>query len=171
MTNGYDGYSQMSNNFGLNQQNFGQNNFRSTPPYNQGYNNQEQLSEIKILKGRPVSSIEEARALSVDLDGSITYFPDRTNKRIYAKYFNPDGSASFEVYVRDDSAENKTKYVTQQELSEAMMNMRNMLMSYAAGGMTTIAGNSNINNGAQSSKLDPSANQSNDINSRQSFNI
>jgi hypothetical protein len=70
------------------------------------------MPEIRVLRGRPVSSIEEARALSVELDGSITYFPDRANKRIYAKYFKPDGSASFEVYVRDDSAETKTKYVT-----------------------------------------------------------
>jgi hypothetical protein len=37
------------------------------------------------LKGKPVTSIEEARAQSFDLDGSITYFPDITNKRIYTK--------------------------------------------------------------------------------------
>jgi hypothetical protein len=37
------------------------------------------------LKGRPVSSIEEARATTVDFDGTIFYFPDLANKRIYTK--------------------------------------------------------------------------------------
>ncbi len=37
------------------------------------------------LKGRPVSSIEEARAQSIDFDGSVFYFPDIANKRIYTK--------------------------------------------------------------------------------------
>jgi hypothetical protein len=38
-----------------------------------------------FLKGRLVSSIEEARATSIDFDGSIFYFPDLANKRIYTK--------------------------------------------------------------------------------------
>ena len=31
------------------------------------------------LKGRPVASIEEVKAAPIELDGSITYFPDLTN--------------------------------------------------------------------------------------------
>ena len=50
------------------------------------------------LKGRPVSSIEEARALSIDFDGSVFYFPDIANKRIYTKQINIDGTASLNVY-------------------------------------------------------------------------
>ena len=34
------------------------------------------------LKGRPVSSIEEARVSAIDFDGSVFYFPDLANKRI-----------------------------------------------------------------------------------------
>lgn len=37
------------------------------------------------LKGRMVSSLEEARATSIDFDGSVFYFPDLANKKIYTK--------------------------------------------------------------------------------------
>lgn len=50
------------------------------------------------LKGRPVSSLEEARALSIDFDGSVFYFPDIANKRIYTKQINIDGTASLNMY-------------------------------------------------------------------------
>jgi hypothetical protein len=45
-----------------------------------------------------VSSIEEARASSIDFDGSIFYFPDLANKRIYTKQINLDGTSSLKVY-------------------------------------------------------------------------
>ena len=54
--------------------------------------------EQPSIKGRPVSSIEEARAISIDFDGSIFYFPDLANKRIYTKQINMDGTASLKVY-------------------------------------------------------------------------
>ena len=38
-----------------------------------------------ILKGRPVASLEEARAMSIDFDGSVFFFPDLANKKIYTK--------------------------------------------------------------------------------------
>jgi len=47
-----------------------------------------------ILKGKPVSSIEEARATSIDFDGSIFFFPDLANKKIYTKQINIDGTAT-----------------------------------------------------------------------------
>lgn len=50
------------------------------------------------LKGRPVSSLDEVRATSIDFDGSIFYFPDLTNSRIYTKQINMDGTASLKVY-------------------------------------------------------------------------
>lgn len=50
------------------------------------------------LKGRLVSSLEEARASSIDFDGSVFYFPDLANKRIYTKQINIDGTASLYVY-------------------------------------------------------------------------
>ena len=50
------------------------------------------------MKGRPVSSLEEVRAASIDFDGSIFYFPDLANKRIYTKQINMDGTAALNMY-------------------------------------------------------------------------
>lgn len=51
-----------------------------------------------VLKGRPVSSLEEARVAPIDFDGSIFYFPDVANRKIYTKQINMDGTASLNVY-------------------------------------------------------------------------
>ena len=52
------------------------------------------------LKGRPVSSLEEARASIIDMDGSIFYFPDVTKQHIYTKQINLDGTSSLNVYKK-----------------------------------------------------------------------
>lgn len=129
--------------------NFNDNNLYSQPNYgfgrtpsygnygqNQGqqYNTQSGFNNVEpTLKGRPVTSIEEARALSIDLDGSISYFPDVTNKKIYTKQFNPDGSASFRVYVEDNTNQSNLKYVTQQELADVVAGIRTMINNYVLG--------------------------------------
>ena len=50
------------------------------------------------LKGRPVSSIDEARASTIDFDGSVFFFPDLANKCIYTKQINMDGTAILNMY-------------------------------------------------------------------------
>ena len=50
------------------------------------------------LKGRPVSSLEEVRATGIDFDGSVFYFPDIANKRIYTKQIGMDGTAILNMY-------------------------------------------------------------------------
>ena len=62
------------------------------------YNYLTQVSQPAGLKGRPVSSIEEAKASSIDFDGSIFYFPDLANRRIYTKQINVDGTATLNMY-------------------------------------------------------------------------
>jgi hypothetical protein len=47
---------------------------------------------------RPVSSIEEVKASPIDFDGSVFYFTDMANKRIYTKQINLDGTAAINVY-------------------------------------------------------------------------
>ena len=66
------------------------------PQYMQNYPQQPQL-----LKGNPVTSIDEARASRIDLDGSLFIFPDVTNKKIYTKQINLDGTASLMTYVQE----------------------------------------------------------------------
>ena len=66
------------------------------------------------LKGRLVSSLEEARATPIDFDGSIFYFPDLANKRIYTKQINMDGTATLNMYeLREIPAMNENPQVPQ----------------------------------------------------------
>ena len=76
------------------------------------------------LKGRPVSSFEEARVAQIDLDGSVFIFPDLGNKRIYTKRINNDGTASLNSYVLEERpieatnpAANNSAYVTKEEFN------------------------------------------------------
>ena len=66
------------------------------------------------LKGRLVSSLEEARATSIDFDGSIFYFPDLANKRIYTKQINVDGTATLNMYeLKETPIMNENPQTTQ----------------------------------------------------------
>lgn len=68
-----------------------------------GVNQQQQMQQT--LKGRPVSSYDEAKASMIDLDGSLFVFTDITNKRIYTKQILLDGSAEFKTYVLQEQKE------------------------------------------------------------------
>ena len=92
-----------------------------------------QSGQLQIaLKGRPVSSLEEARATSIDFDGSIFYFPDLANKRIYTKQINMDGTATLCMYeLRDLPTEKEIggfvpsieKFVTREEFERVLMQL------------------------------------------------
>jgi hypothetical protein len=67
---------------------------------------------------RPVSSIEEVKACPVDFDGSVFYFADVANKRIYTKQINIDGTATINLYelkVPTQADQIANSYVTRQE--------------------------------------------------------
>ena len=82
------------------------------------------------LKGRPVSSIEEARAASIDFDGSIFYFPDIANNRIYTKQINMDGTATLNMYelkeipVESTMSLNNAAFITRDEFEQALNQLR-----------------------------------------------
>lgn len=61
-----------------------------------------QMSAQQIIKGRPVSSMEEAKASMIDLDGSLFVFPDLANKMIHTKQIMMDGTAEFKTYVLNE---------------------------------------------------------------------
>lgn len=73
------------------------------------------------IKGRPVASIEEARASIIDFDGSTFYFPDLTNQRIYTKQINMDGTVSLNVYELKLAPIENEKFITREEF-EAFVN-------------------------------------------------
>ena len=82
------------------------------------------------LKGRPVSSLEEARAAAIDFDGSVFFFPDLANKRIYTKQINLDGTASMNMYEYKEvptEAFNSSNFVTSQEFDETLNDIKGAL--------------------------------------------
>ena len=79
-----------------------------------------------VLKGRPVSSIDEARAASIDFDGSIFFFPDLAGNRIYTKQINLDGTATLNMYelkeIPSPGVQNNfdsSMFITREEFEQA----------------------------------------------------
>lgn len=98
---------------------------------NYGYQQQPQITRpqyINFLKGRPVSSLEEVRAMSVDFDGSISYFPDVANNRIYTKQVNMDGTSTVLMYELTEIPtvqENFVNdYITREEFENAIAQLK-----------------------------------------------
>ena len=131
------------------QQNNG-NYYNTTPytqPYQQRYSGVEQNGGIApiypqpqqsmpspYLKGRPVSSFEEARAAAVDFDGSLHIFTDIGNKKIYTKQINVDGTATLRTYVLlEDSNNNSsnTEYITRAEFEQTLSQLQASLLAKA----------------------------------------
>lgn len=114
------------------------NNYGSYASYYPQQSTQQQTTMRSIpqqlgLKGRPVSSLEEARATSIDFDGSIFFFPDLANRRIYTKQINMDGTASLNMYelkeiptVNTAANVNNTNFVTREEFEEAINSIQQM---------------------------------------------
>lgn len=79
------------------------------------------------LKGRPVSSLEEVRATSIDFDGSVFYFPDLANKKIYTKQINMDGTASLYMYELKEIPtvdQNNNSYITREEFENVINQLK-----------------------------------------------
>lgn len=80
---------------------------------------------------RLVSSIEEVRACPIDFDGSIFYFSDIANKKIYTKFINMDGTATINLYELKalSDQKNESSYVTREEFDEVVNQLKEMMMS------------------------------------------
>ena len=95
-------------------------------PQQSPYMAQMAMPQTNYIKGRPVVSIDEARASQIDLDGSLYVFPDLGNKKIYTKQINMDGTASFNVFELSGANEGAqpSTYVTRAELDEILTNFK-----------------------------------------------
>ena len=84
-----------------------------------------------FLKGRLVSSIEEARAQTIDFDGSVFYFPDLANHKIYTKQINLDGTSTLNMYELKEIPMQvpvaNQDYVTREEFEEALNPIKQIL--------------------------------------------
>ena len=77
------------------------------------------------IKGRPVSSLEEVKAMSIDFDGSVFFFPDLANQKIYTKQINLDGTSSINIYSLENNGTNQLpQYVTKEELELALSQLK-----------------------------------------------
>lgn len=100
--------------------------------YNQNVMQNQQQQNIQMLKGRPVSSYDEAKAAMIDLDGSMFVFTDIANKRIYTKQIMLDGSAELKVYTLQEQNIKEQKkdsnYVLQTDFEEAINILKNQIL-------------------------------------------
>lgn len=98
-----------------------QNRLQSLENQFYGQNQQMQQQNNLILKGRPVTSFDEAKASMIDLDGSIFIFPDFASGKIYTKQINMDGTASIKTYELNNNPQNALQ---QSNINEnAILNM------------------------------------------------
>lgn len=85
------------------------------------------------LKGRPVTSIEEVKGTPVDFDGSVFYFPDLGNKRIYTKQINLDGTSTVNLYelrpIPQAETINPSQYITRNEFETAIKQLQQQVGS------------------------------------------
>ena len=81
------------------------------------------------LKGHPVSSLEEVKASTIDFDGTIFYFPDIANKKIYTKSVGLDGVALLNMYeLKPLPAEPiEGEFVTRTEFDQALARISELL--------------------------------------------
>ena len=109
----------MMMNYPYQQQQYIQQSYKQ-PQYN--WNINPPISQV-----RQVSSIEEVKASPIDFDGSVFYFPDIANKKIYTKSVNMDGTVSINLYelsqIKPADQSNDSSYVTRQEFEEVINNL------------------------------------------------
>lgn len=111
--------------------NWNGNNLINNTPY-QNYMNRGMQQSNQFLKCRPVSSIQEARAFQIDLDGSLWVFTDVGNGKIYTKQINNDGTATFNTYALSEEQPSYSatpEYVTKEEFSKTVQSLMAAIQS------------------------------------------
>ena len=98
---------------------------------------QQQNQQYLTIKGRPVASFDEAKASMIDFDGSIFYFPDAANQKIYTKQINLDGTSSLKVYAlvqtpnpqQNTISELPDNIITKEEFESAINTLTNEIQN------------------------------------------
>lgn len=95
-----------------------------------------QQSASPQLKGRLVSSIDEARAAQIDFDGSLFIFPDIGNKKIYTKSINADGTTTLNTYgiINTPPPISSDNFITKEEFNKTIEELKVELMKNNTGG-------------------------------------
>lgn len=80
------------------------------------------------LKGRLVTSLDEAKNAMIDFDGSVFYFPDLAKGKIYTKQINLDGSSTVKVYSETTEDSTSTMSFVTEERYNALSDKVNDLI-------------------------------------------
>ena len=80
------------------------------------------LSDTKPigLQGKLIDSIDVAKAMDINLDGSVSYFPLTDGSAIITKQLQTDGTSKTVIYKPSDDKVKEIKYVTPEELDKAI---------------------------------------------------
>lgn len=81
-----------------------------------------------FLKGRAITSPDEVKIAPVDMDGTVSYYPDLANKKIYTKQINRDGTATINIYELKNTEEEKTAFVTREEFDKSIKELKSLLV-------------------------------------------
>lgn len=117
--------------------------------YNNQYQGNQQLPQnnSNSLKGRPVTSVEEAKAAQIDFDGSVFFFPDIANGKIYTKQINLNGIAEIKEYktenvpVKEEQKESKDYLSMIEDLQDQIDEIKKKM-----GGNKNVKSNANVRN-------------------------
>lgn len=107
-----------------------QNQYNTMFPQQNVMMQNQQPQQTQFLKGRPVSSVEEARASMIDLDGTMFVFTDIANNKIYTKQVLLDGTAELKTYVLEEQKQQVVKeqqnveYVTKQNFDKIINDIK-----------------------------------------------
>ncbi len=132
MQNGwqYPGQSQSQQPFMQQQQQLMQQQFQQVPQ-----------QQTQWLKGRIVSSLDEVRAIPVDMDGSETYFPCPAENGIFTKSIDMNGNQIIHKYILDKP--NNKNDITMTNLDKRVKYLEEMLEGLT-GGNSTNESNSDV---------------------------
>ena len=79
-----------------------------------------------VAQVRPVSSIEEVKASPIDFDGTVFYFTDMANHRIYTKQINLDGTPTINIYELKTEPDQPADipFITKQEFEATIIELK-----------------------------------------------
>ena len=80
----------------------------------------------KLFFNAATTNCFEVRATGIDFDGSVFYFPDIANKRIYTKQIGMDGTAILNMYEQKPLPQEAPAgtYITREELDRALRELK-----------------------------------------------
>ena len=78
--------------------------------------NQSMQYNRQVLQGGIVTSVDEVKAISIPLDGSLSYFALADGSAIVSKQLQQDGTSKITIYKPVSEQAEQNKYVTENDL-------------------------------------------------------